>query len=127
MQASADRGDWRASEGLTPERSVQLRRLEPRGEEVNQGQGHQVRRRALMGRRRPATSGEFLDVPQIPVPARRPLVAKEIIKSDERHLDTAIAASHHAHAGFGERYAIDAIEQIDPHRFDADRNPPTIM
>ena len=26
-----------------------------------------------------------------------------------------------------ERYAIDAIEQIDPHRFDADRDPPTIM
>ena len=80
-----------------------------------------------MSRRPPATSGEFLDVPQIPVPARRPLVAKEIIKSDERHLDTAIAASYHAPTGFRERYAIDAIEQIDPHRFDADRDPPTIM
>jgi len=46
LRASADRSPWPASESPSPDRSVQLRRLEPRGEEVDQRQGHEVRRRA---------------------------------------------------------------------------------
>ena len=66
-------------------------------------------------------SHQLFDIAEISVPAGGAFVSQQVLLADERHLDVPVSSTDHIGTCVLERHAIDAIEEIDSYRLDADR------